>query len=443
MATNGSRVWVTGPDGLVLAHDADGGGGAWATEDSQLDGDLYAVTTRGAGAAVGGYAGQVSTSTGAGTWVPRSRGIDGELMGVSATDAQHAWIAGSKGGGESVALIYATSDGGLTWVKQLEDDAMNWLGDVAMVDAQHGWAVGWGGGIVTTTDGSTWTTQVAPAWPMTSYDGVACGDDQHAVAVGYPGNGKNLSATVDGGTTWISPASGVTGELMDVSFGDATHAWAVGGGGGITSSADGGATWTPQTSGVTDDLRAVDFVDALNGWATGNEGVILHTTDGGANWSPQSSGTDSPIQAVRFLTPQKGWAVTVDGSILQTADGGASWADAGPRCSAVLHDLTVVDATHALTVGSWGAVLAMDVVRPTVKGRAPSRVQHKAVRVRFRAADAQSGVALVEYRVGRGPWRAGTSVKVTRNGKTTIRCRATDGAGNRSAVKRVTLRISR
>ena len=442
VATNGSRVWFAGRDGLVLSRNADGSG-VWATEDCRLTKDLYAVTTCGTGVVVGGYAGVVSTRTGAGTWVARWHGIDGAFQGVAFTDTQHGWVAGMAPGGASVALVYATADGGRTWTQQLEDDALNWVSDVAMADAQHGWAAGWGGGIVATSDGSTWTPQTTPTWPAINYYGVACGDAQHAVAVGYPGNGKNLSVTADAGATWTSPASGVTGTLEDVDFGDATHVWAAGDTGAITASADAGATWSPQASGVTSDLMAVEFIDALTGWAAGRQGVILHTSDGGATWAPQSSGTTSTVQSIRFLTPLKGWATTEDGEILQTTDGGASWGNAGSRCGSLLYDLAVADATHAFAIGNYGSILALDVVKPVARAKAPSRVQHRTVTVKLSATDSQSGVAVVEYRVGKAAWKTGTSVKIKRNGKTVVSYRAKDNAGNWSAVRKVTVRISR
>ena len=442
VTSNGTRIWVAGPDGIVLSHMADGSG-AWTTEDSEVEVDLSAVAARGTGVVAGGWAGALARSSGSGDWTTSWRAVGAQFQDASFVDPLHGWVAGMRWGGDSTALIYATSDGGRTWTGQLEDDAMNWLGGIAMADATHGWAAGWGGGIVHTSDGAAWTPQVAPAWPATNYDDVACGDDQHAVAVGYPGNGKNLSATADGGTTWSSPASGVTGELRDVDFADATHAWAVGDGGVITTSADAGASWTPQTSGVSTGLSAVDFVDALTGWAAGRDGVVLQTVDGGQTWTPQASGTTGEIRAIRFLTTLKGWAATGDGEILQTADGGQSWGNAGPRTFAGLEDLTVLDATHVLALGNLGTVLAMDVVRPIVKATAPAKVQHRAVTVRLKATDTQSGVASIQYRIGKGAWKTGSRAKVTRSGTTVVSCRAVDRAGNVSAIKKAKVRISR
>ena len=440
VAVSGGSLLLAAPRGTVLSRPL--AGGAWTTEDTGLRGSLYALAPRGDGLVAAGQAGALATRGAGGGWVSRWRGCDVEFQNASFVDAKHGWAAGQKSGGESVAVLYATTDGGRTWVDQLQDDAMNWFGGLAMADARHGWAAGWGGSIVRTEDGSSWTPQVSPTWPAPNYNAVACGDAQHAVAVGYPGNGTNLSVTADG-VTWTTPASGVTGSLEHVDFGDATHVWAVGDKGAITASADAGAGWTPQDSGVTADLKAVQFVDASTGWAAGTDGTIVCTADGGATWAAQASGVTSTINAIGFVTARKGWALTADGEILETRDGGAGWSNAGPRSSNVLNGLAAIDTTHVFAVGGNGTVLGLDVVKPVAKATAPRRVQRKAARVRFKASDAQSGVARIQYRVGKGAWKTGASVTITRRGKTVVSYRATDAAGNTSSVKRVTVRIRR
>ena len=49
------------------------------------------------------------------------------------------------------------------------------------------------------------------------------------------------------------------------------------------------AQWTCQNSGVTNELLGISFVDSLNGWIVGSEGLILNTEDGGITWNKQES----------------------------------------------------------------------------------------------------------------------------------------------------------
>jgi photosynthesis system II assembly factor YCF48-like protein len=100
---------------------------------------------------------------------------------------------------------------------------------------------------------------------------VACVDANHGWAVGYDGT---IVATTDGGATWTAQTSGTTNTLIWVSFVDANHGWAVGEFGTIVATTDGGASWTAQTSGTTNHLYGVFFVDASHGWAVGTGGTI-------------------------------------------------------------------------------------------------------------------------------------------------------------------------
>src|SRR5262249_35436760 len=76
-------------------------------------------------------------------------------------------------------------------------------------------------------------------------------------------------------------------------------------------------TWTPQPSGVTTNLRDIHFVDASRGWAVGDGGLILGTTDGGNFWYPEASGVTSNLRSVHFATAAAGYAVGANGVILK------------------------------------------------------------------------------------------------------------------------------
>ena len=168
----------------------------------------------------------------------------------------------------------------------------------------------------------------------------------------------------------------------------------------------------------------------------------IATVDGGATWQAQASGGTDILESVFFASATRGWIVDQSGLILSTTDGGAHWRQSGTG-AAYLNGGVLLDATHAWAFGGWGTTLGLDVVRPVASATAPSDVRHSAVTVRFRATDSQSGVARIQYRVGSGAWQTGTSVRIVRNGKTAVSFRATDNAANTSAVKKVTVRISR
>ena len=79
---------------------------------------------------------------------------------------------------------------------------------------------------------------------------------------------------------------------------------------------NGGRTWEPQNSGVSTDLLDVKFLNASEGWAVGTEGTVIHTSDGGVKWTTELAGTKHPLERVFFADRTRGWAVGFGGTIL-------------------------------------------------------------------------------------------------------------------------------
>ncbi len=92
-----------------------------------------------------------------------------------------------------------------------------------------------GGLILRTTDGGiTWTRQLAGTSPLL---GVSFVDADTGTAVGAEGT---ILHTTDGGATWTLQSSGTTVPLSGVTFVDANTGWAVGEGGTILHTTTGG-----------------------------------------------------------------------------------------------------------------------------------------------------------------------------------------------------------
>ena len=238
----------------------------------------------------------------------------GALRSVTFTDNQHGWAVGYDG------VILATTDGGGHW--QAPTSPVNtWLNSVHFTDAQHGWAVGGDGIIIATSDGGLhWQAQTSPVEDRLI--SVHFADAQHGWAVGW--NGVIL-ATTDGGEHWQAQTSPVNSSIDSIHFIDAQHGWAVGQNAVIIATTDGGGHWQSQTSPDTTYLSSVHFTDTQHGWAVGVNGVILATTDGGGHWQVQTSSVEDRLISVHFTDAQHGWAVGSDGVIIATTDGGTNW----------------------------------------------------------------------------------------------------------------------
>lgn len=97
-------------------------------------------------------------------------------------------------------------------------------------------------------------------------------------AVGYWGT---ILKTTNGGALWTSQSSGTAKWLYSVYFTDANTGYTVGQNGTILKTTDGGTLWTTQTSGTLNGLCSVYFTDAKAGYAVGFSGTILKTNNGG------------------------------------------------------------------------------------------------------------------------------------------------------------------
>ncbi|MDQ6837121.1 MAG: YCF48-related protein [Actinomycetota bacterium] len=264
--------------------------------------------------------------------------VTADLSSVSFTDRSNGHVVGARG------TVLVTSDGGGHWVAQPACEHMPCpdLTAVSFVDPSEGHAVGapQGDTTILRANNTGWkpTFPLNPAHdiplvnlhgvrftPFSGRSGGATGTFGHAV-----GDGGVILATVDGGHTWGSQASGTNAGLAGVSFPDGSNGWAVGRGGTIVATTDGGGMWNPQASGTDSDLAAVSFPDANDGWAVGDGGTILAlrtaadglavtrvvpssaTSMGGSTVAVTGQGFTS-ARAVYFGdTPAKGFTVVSD-----------------------------------------------------------------------------------------------------------------------------------
>jgi photosystem II stability/assembly factor-like uncharacterized protein len=198
----------------------------------------------------------------------------------------------------------------------------------------------------------------------------------HAVVIGY--GGKILSTT-DGGFTWSQVKSGTHTALYRLHFVDQNNGWISGQEGLILHTADGGKTWQRQKSGTNVYLFSLFFIDAERGWAVGDKSILLETRDGGSTWTmhkivPASAkemsaeeaivSQDPVLYDVQFLDANTGWVVGEFGKIYHTTDGGQSWSEQeqsllGQEVVDILDIPTffgihMIDAQHGLVAGLDG-----------------------------------------------------------------------------------------
>lgn len=214
------------------------GGANWAMHDASAEDDLLCVDFADPlHGMVGSYDRRIRwTADGGGTWSERS--LLFRVYGISYPDPEHCWAVGENG-------YVGAWQGGYAWDRQRVVAAT--LRDVDFADALHGWAVGEQGTVIATSDGGlTWLRQQSGT-DVTLCD-VTMVDARGGWIVGEQGT---ILATTDGGATWSGQASGTDYDLYGVAAVDNMTAWAVGQFNTILATTNGGVPAADEKPPVT------------------------------------------------------------------------------------------------------------------------------------------------------------------------------------------------
>ena len=290
-------------------------------------------------------------------WQEQQSGIDASIRGICAVDNQVAWISGS-GGQYSI-----TTDGGDNWIpgKVPGADSLDFR-DVEAFSADLAYLMSIGPGqssrIYKTTDGGqNWTLQHQNELEAGFFDGFAFWDDQNAILIGDPIDGKlYLMKTTDGGQNWLRIPPEKLPPLKEGEYGFAAsgtgitvfedNVWICTGGQSarVFHSPDRGESWnvydTPVISGkASAGTFSVDFRDAQHGVVVGGDynksdqkgNTFATTDDGGKTWlAPADTTLISFRSCVQYL-PNSSSLISVGrgGVSAFSNDDGKSWTTFG------------------------------------------------------------------------------------------------------------------
>ena len=187
------------------------------------------------------------------------------------------------------------------------------------------------------------------------------------------GEESTILTTNDGGTKWIKRQSPINDiNFTKVQLVNQNNGFIVGENGLILKTVDGGINWTALNS-LYYNYSDISFVDSMNGWLscwkeTPSEkiGAILHTSDGGNNWEIQlekiSETLDLSIvfMAIEFFNENIGWALggnylgssDSDTYIYHTRDGGNNWEVIGFVYTRQIYELNIAD-ENTLWASKW------------------------------------------------------------------------------------------
>ena len=265
---------------------------------------------------------------------------------------QIGWAVGFNG------TILHTTDGGVHWVTQHSNNTES-IWNIFFIDENEGWAVGWSNIYHTTNAGTTWEKQIKPSWPGDLTDVYFVNPDTGWIVGTY----KIIFKTTDGGEHWNRIMSSINQDngFYSVAFTDELHGCAVGGSnvngniGYIMVTDDGGLTWTETTPENNSRYNKVIFLDADTGWVCGSNGELLKTTDGGYTWIHHNFGYYG-FEGVHFFDHQRGAALSYF-SVIITDDGGETWSE--PTYFNEFHNLRAFASgadNHLVAVGFDGLI---------------------------------------------------------------------------------------
>jgi photosystem II stability/assembly factor-like uncharacterized protein len=218
-------------------------------------------------------------------------------------------------------VIFLTTSLHAQWEWQNPLPQGNSLNAVHFIDENEGWAVGWYGTILHTTDAGISWEKININTTDYFNDLIFIGHDTGWV-VGY----GMIYHTNDGGNTWIEQNIPVPLNCQSVCFINVDEGWVVGSNHTIIHTSNGGLHWEEQDSGLGTEyvwLESVCFINEHKGYACGWDGIILRTLNGGISWELQPTGTDDQLNSIFFQDQFTGWAL--GGCLLQTTNGGYTW----------------------------------------------------------------------------------------------------------------------
>jgi photosystem II stability/assembly factor-like uncharacterized protein len=294
-------------------------------------------------------------------------------MDIHFSDRLNGWAIGYNG------TMMKTTDGGETWEGVTVDSGD--FRDIQFIDNMRGWLAGKDGVFYRTVDGGSWERVPSSGYPADEdFSNVWFLGDSLGFIQGLLG----VYRTEDGGEEWnnywlpLVPYKGVwdmsivndrEGYLLGTQWMEQDPIL-------LYHTIDGGLNWRAvfgSRSSVLIGVLTISFVGEGVGWAGG--GVIMKTTNGGQTWETQLDA--AAVREFFFLDEQHGFAVGGT-SIVKTVDGGASWIDVSPGDgrikdlrSAYFFDMDtgwVIGLGHEMTEGS--SIFQNSVLLETVDGGA-------------------------------------------------------------------------
>lgn len=270
-----------------------------------------------------------AASTQAQQWYARSITPSKDVNAVYIQNPHNIFIAGGHISNDSIQSLYRTD--GYFWFNTLDlNIGRGMLLDIIFTDSLDGYACGYNGNIIKSSDGGqTWNLIPTPITGrnyrklafISALKGFAIGSDSRDSI-------ETIITTTDGGASWSTVIDQPGFGLNAITFINTDTGFAVGDMGVVLTTVNGGNTWTSVTAPLVSNFTGIKFINADTGFIIGGDSgtrVILNTSDGGVSWGILKNETGYPLRDIAF-SPSKGYIVGYGSSLLTSTDGGQTWA---------------------------------------------------------------------------------------------------------------------
>lgn len=322
--------------------------------------NLYGVATTGTLAILAGDSGHIVSRNSSGTWTDFQTPNPSGFVSAAMTTSVSVAVGGT-------GIIYSAPTGTNTWTQRTAPTPTFQIiaactGTTAFTTTRF-WAVGYGGGIVSSTDGTTWVNQTSGIG--TILYGCAAADANNVWTFGA---GGTVIAASNGGLpgagTWGGETSGVAGTIVlhAGAHSPGTSLVLSGQEGTIIRSINAGMTFTPELMGPHDVWTAITGVAPQTVYAVGQGGAIARTTDGKTWTKLTNTGTTSNLTAVWGTSATNIYAVGDMGTVVHSTDGMTftKYTGGGIAATSSLTDISGLSASKVVAVGSGGVYQSTD-----------------------------------------------------------------------------------
>ncbi len=292
----------------------------WFDQNSGTDDDFLCVFfTDTLNGWIGSTVGLIyKTTDGGESWNSYTTNSNMDIVSIQFINQDTGWCASSSYYGNGRGEIYRTTNGGISWVEVFDGSPI--LRSISFVSEEIGWAVGYSGEVLNTSDGGdSWILQYTfenPTKPMK----VLFLDENIGFVVGR--DGIQVWKTTNRGYFWNDTVFYPVGATLDISFSNDQKGIVVANAYRPLLTENTGETWETFEVGGLGKFYGVEY-RYPNIWLL--DGIfrrIINSSDDGANWFPQKFLEGIRLSDICFVNDTVGWVVGFNGTILKTVNGG-------------------------------------------------------------------------------------------------------------------------